>query len=170
LKKTIAISFLLILCVSQLGYYFIYHFQQIQVKREIKTKIFAALSESAFEIFIAEENIDAIKWEEDGKEFSLHGELYDVAKIKKINGKTLLYCVNDKKEKELLNNFIKAIKASTNNGKSGKHTLKFQLTDYTIIPIEKNAEVRLLCNQKFICYNSSLHTAITEINTPPPKA
>jgi hypothetical protein len=138
----------------------------------MKAEIFNNLSVSAtsFEVFIAEEHGNNMQWKDDGKEFILNGEMYDVAKIEKVNGKTVLHCVNDKKEKELLSNFIKAIKAGAHNGKSGKHSLKFQLTDYTITPIDKSAEFRLLPDQKFVNYTSSLYTAVSEITTPPPRA
>ena len=46
-----------------------------------------------------------IYWEEKGKEFMFKGEMYDVVKTKTVNGKVMLYCINDKKEKALVDNY-----------------------------------------------------------------
>ena len=95
----------------------------------MKAEIFNNLSVSAtsFEVFISEEHGNNMQWKDDGKEFTLNGEMYDVAKVKKVNGKTVLYCVNDKKEKELLSNFIKAIKELTYKAKNKNFLIKDRL-------------------------------------------
>ena len=89
-----------------MGYYFIYQYQLRQVKREMKAQLFAQLPETSFKVIIAENHTNLQWQDDDGKEFTLNGEMYDVAKIKKKNGKTELYCLLDKKEKELLKNFL----------------------------------------------------------------
>jgi hypothetical protein len=45
------------------------------------------IPESPLEVFVVEELGDKIVWEEENKEFSIEGALYDVARIKKIDGK-----------------------------------------------------------------------------------
>jgi hypothetical protein len=168
LKKGLVILFLTILCVSQTGYYFIYKYQLRQAKREMKAELFAKLPESSFELFIAEDN-NTIVWKEDGKEFSLGGEMYDVAKIKKENGKTILYCINDKKEKILFQNFAKALKNDLSKNKSGKSSIKFQYTDFTINAPEYNSGAISLPAYTFTLFSSSLSTVHKEINAPPPR-
>lgn len=49
-----------------------------------------------------EENRQDIHWEEEGKEFSLYGKMYDVARIEKQKDRTIIYCIADSKEDELL--------------------------------------------------------------------
>jgi hypothetical protein len=135
----------------------------------MKAQLFAKLPESSLEIIVAEETKN-IQWQDDGKEFSLNGEMFDVTKIKKENGKTVLYCINDKKEKELLQNFAKAMKADAANGKSGKLGIKFQFTDYIITSVEKPGGQISRIGTKFTVYNSALSFTIKEITAPPPRA
>lgn len=135
----------------------------------MKADLFTRLPESSFQLIIAEDN-NAIEWKDDEKEFNLNGEMYDVAKIKKENGKTVLYCINDKKENELLQNFVKAMKNDASNGKSGKSSIKFQFTDFTINATEHNAAAISLPAYKFGLFSSALCAVDKEINAPPPKA
>jgi hypothetical protein len=169
LKKLITILFLTILFFSQVGYYFIYRFQQHLLKEEMEAQLFANIPENDLEVFDLDENKSSINWEEEGKEFSLNGELYDVAKIKKVNGKILLYCLNDKKEKQLLQHFTKAVKNDSNNSKSGKHSIKFQFSDFTVTSIEKANNLSILLVKKTIVFNAPLLTSVREIKAPPPK-
>ena len=129
MKKIVAILFLAIIFINQLGYYFLHNIQQYQLKQEIKRAMLSAIPESALEL-IAE--TDQLVWEEEGKEFHLNGEMYDVVKTKTHNGKTVYYCINDKKEKRLLDRLIKLVKANDDSrrGRSGKITVKFQVCDY----------------------------------------
>src|SRR5215471_2286005 len=119
--------------IGQLGYYFMYAFQQWQIKQEIKRELIAGLPDSALEIISLEDQGNALEWEEEGKEFSLHSAMYDVVRIKKIEGKTFLYCLNDKKEKELRKTLSHIIKTSdSKSNKSNKYTLKLQLSAFVI--------------------------------------
>jgi len=49
-----------------------------------------------------EEHKQDIRWEEEGKEFSLYGKMYDVARIEQQKGRTIIYCIADSGEDELL--------------------------------------------------------------------
>lgn len=151
-----------------MGYYIIYRFQLRQIKREMKAQIFAQLPKSSFQLIIAEDH-NTIAWKDDGKEFMLNGEMFDVAKIKKENGKTILYCINDKKENELLRDFVKAMKNDASKNKSGKSSIKFQYTDFTINSTEYNEGAISLPAYIFTLFSSSLSTVHKEINAPPPR-
>ena len=156
-----------------MGYYCVYSFQQNKIKKEVKEQMKNLLPESALQIIVAEENADAIKWQEEGKEFILHGELYDVAKIKTLNGKTLLYCINDTKEEKLLQKFAKAIKSANDNNansKNGKTNYKLQLNDYYFFyKIENTTAINANDSYEYLSFISSLTTSIKEVNAPPPR-
>ena len=136
----------------------------------MEAKLFAHIPENELEIIVLEENAGHIKWEKEEKEFVLDGELYDVAKIKKERGRTLLYCINDKKEKQLLQDYSKALKSTTHPGKSGKNNINFQMPDFLYAAIEKNGAFSLVSNKKIFDFNTALSSSDKEINTPPPKA
>ena len=115
----------------------------------------------------------AIQWEEEGKEFYLHGELFDVAKIKKVAGKTFIYCINDKKEEKLLQDLAQTIKSQTDNngsGKAGKYEIKFQITDLTIKNSEDIPVFDPPSSYRYFIYDAELLTSFTKIKVPPPRA
>jgi hypothetical protein len=173
LRNTIVISLLLLFISSQLGYYFVYTYKQNQAKAEVKEQLKRALPESTYQVIIMENEGKAIKWEEVGKEFSLHGEMYDVAKIKKVNGQTFLYCLNDKKESQILKDFAKAIKSSTDNNSTNKNSksgFKFQQSVYNFVELQQNKiDLFFIKQHQFPHITSRLLTVEKEVLAPPPR-
>ncbi len=137
----------------------------------MKAQLFANIPESALDRIEVDNNLSNIIWKEEGKEFYFKGALYDLVKLEKVNGKTVLHCINDSKEHKLLNDFAKALNNQQDNGngnKSAKHSIKFQLADF--ISIADLADSFLPSTEKasFITYTSSLATTLLEVNSPPP--
>jgi hypothetical protein len=114
--------------------------QEWQIRETIQLQIIAGLPESSLEVI---EDHGDLKWEETGKEFYLHGELFDVVKTRELNGKTFYYCLNDLKENQLNNIFDKIIQSGNGSPKGNKFTIKFQLSDFTIPagPLMKTAPI-----------------------------
>ena len=170
MKRLITISFLLLLFISQIGYHFIYIFQQHEAKEEAERQLLSTLPESSLEAIDLSANKNDIDWEEEGKEFYLHGQMYDVAKTKIVDGKTILYCLNDKKEESVLQDLSKAVNSGNDqntDNKGGKHSIKFQLTDlfaFTEMPTILIQPV----SQEHIGFNVPLVSTVKEIITPPP--
>jgi hypothetical protein len=166
LKKITIISFLVLVFLSQAGYYFIYSIQQYYIREEVKEQILAGLPEHYLQ---AIEQTAGIHWEEEGKELYFNGDLYDVVKTKKENGKTILYCFNDKKEGQLLKEIEQQFKEGSASGKPGKRVVRFELHDYTLHQLP---EMKLPCysiEQKYFILSSSMVTAFQRINVPPPR-
>ena len=90
-----------------------------------------------------------------------------------VSGKTLLYCLNDKKEENLKHEFAKAIKSATDNNatnKSGKANYKFQLSEYYFyINTEKLSAINFTSSGKYLIFISSLSSLVKEVNAPPPR-
>ena len=95
LKKSITILILSLLFFSQIGYRFVYIIQQHMLKEAAEEQILSTVNQNQLEQINEAENNNAIVWEEEGKEFSLNGQMYDVAKKEIVNGKAVLYCLND---------------------------------------------------------------------------
>ena len=168
LKKALAASLLAILFTSQVGYYFIYTVHQYIIKEEMEREMLTLIPESSLEVFVAEEFGDKIVWEEENKEFSIEGTLYDVARIKKADGKTFLYCINDKKEKQLLDGLSKAVNANHGN-KQEKNSIKSLLVDLVCMSNEEEPTTFSILST-YSCYNVTLVSSFEEISSPPPKA
>lgn len=97
--------FFLLLCISQTGFYAAFLFQQYQVKASARAHVLSSLPLSSL---IRIEQQDGLQWEEAQKEFYFDGNLYDVVKICQESDKTVFYCVNDKKEMQLLTSWANA--------------------------------------------------------------
>ena len=167
MKKAVATSLFVIMFASQVGYYFIYAFKQYQIKEEIEKEMLANIPDASLEIIIAEEHGTRIKWEKRDKEFSLDGVMYDVARIKKSEGKTYLYCINDKKEKQLLDDIVKAVNKNQNN-KQSRNTIKSVLPDL-IGKIDAEALSTDAESHKYALISESPVSSFKKINVPPPK-
>jgi hypothetical protein len=133
------------------------------MEREMLKKI----PESALEVLVAEQYGDKIEWREEDKEFSIDGVLYDVARIKTSGGKTFLYCINDKKEKQLLDDLVKAVDKNQDN-KRGKN-IKPVFPDLVFMdPI--GSPQTFSVSSPYNLFNTTLVSSFEEMNSPPPKA
>ena len=138
----------------------------------MEKQLFATVAESELQVIDADLNQKNITWEEEGKEFSIDGQMYDVAKIKKENGRTLIYCLNDTKEEQLLEKYAKAVRAATdqNSGKNnGDHALKFQLTDCLVFNENLLNSIPETTPQKYFAFNDKEISSYKEIIAPPPR-
>ena len=134
----------------------------------MERELLAHIPESSLEVFVAEELGDKIVWEDDNKEFSIDGVLYDVARIKKIGEKTFLYCINDKKEKQLLDSLTKAVNANHGN-KQEKNRIKSLLVDIVCLN-DQEEPGSFSVPSAYSSFNVKLVSSFEEINIPPPKA
>ena len=134
----------------------------------MERELLAHVPESSLEVIIAEQVADKIVWEEKNKEFSLDGILYDVARIEKKEGKTFLYCINDKKEEQLLDNLIKAVNKNHDN-KQGRNNIKSLLLDLVCMSDEEEPNF-FSVPSAYSFFDVTLVSSFEEINSPPPKA
>ena len=134
----------------------------------MERELLAYIPDSSLEVFVAEQYGDKIVWEEENKEFSIEGVLYDVARIKKSDGKTFLYCINDKQEKQLLDGLAKAVNANHGN-KQEKNNIKSLLVDLVCMNDVDQSTI-FSVPSTYSRFNVILVSSFEEINIPPPKA
>jgi hypothetical protein len=156
--------------MNQLSYYSIHLLRQNQVKEQVKKQLLATISLSSLDMIDAIANKDLIQWEDPGKEFYLHGQLYDVARIMNRNGRIYLYCLNDKKEEQLLENLSNQVKASNDaaNDNGGRHVVKFQIPDFVVFSNEMPANHSLLISKEYAPCTIKIVSSFREVVTPPP--
>ena len=161
----------MLLFASQAGYYLYYTLQLQTARSEVKEKLESNLVQTSLELIIQEDN-DLI-WQEYGKEFYKGGQLYDVARKEVLDGKTLLYCLADGKEQNLVEDLSLLLKSgteSTNDRKATRDTFKFQLSDYILQSVEKNfisthEHLRLFPSNDIAIFSFPL-----VVEGPPPRA
>ncbi len=172
MKKIIPIFLLGLILFSQVGYYCITIIQQHLAKEAMEEQILASIPESSLKIFDAEANKNTIIWEEMGKEFSINGKLYDVAKIRLVNGKAFLYCLNDNKEDQVLQDRSNAVRSVTdqnaNTNKQASHSVKFQMDDCIIAGVEKSDNTAQNISKEYSDLTVAIVSSIKKIITPPP--
>ena len=134
----------------------------------MERELLAHIPDSSLEVIVAEDVADKIEWEEKNKEFSLEGTLYDVARIEKKEGKTFLYCINDKKEKQLLDNIVKAVNKNHDN-KQNRNNIKSILLDLVCMS-EEEETVSFSVPSTYSSFNVTLVSSFEETHSPPPKA
>jgi hypothetical protein len=167
-KKAFAAILLFILFMSQVGYYFVYTIHQHILKEDIEKELLSHLPDSSLELIIAEDVSDKLEWQERGKEFSLNGEMYDVARMEQKDGKNHLYCINDKKEKQLLDNLVKAV-TKDHDSKKPRNNVKPVLTDLFMATILETPKI-VSGSFAYELLDVSIISSFKEIKSPPPKA
>lgn len=155
---------------SQFGYYFVLRHSQSVHKEVIKEKILSQLKDEELKIISLSDDHQQIYWEENGKEFLFKGEMYDVVKTKSVNGKVMLYCINDKKEMALVDNYNLITKHNSSSDKKGKNS--FDNTFNLFVYQDENNGEYVFFNSSigFPSGNSFLSQNLIEKTSPPPQA
>jgi len=170
LKKFIPIIFLSILFLSQFGYYVFYTIQLQLAKEAAKEQLLKQVPDNLL-VKVCLTGNHTIQWEEEGKEFSLNGEMYDVVKIKEENGKQYIFCVNDEREDQVLEG-LKKLNATNTGNTPGKHqaAAKMAIQQWAFEPCVPYCfpGISLQDVTKYFDYTASLYNNDTEIISPPP--
>lgn len=172
MRKIAIILFVLLLFISQGGYHVIYSLRQYQLKEAVKEQMIARLPDSSLEVITIDENMPSFIWEEEGREFSLHGQLYDVARIKTVNGKKVLLCLKDGKEQQLVEERSATQSAGNANAtdKSNGHTIKFQLNDCITEQADHSLPIHGHVCGDYCWFNAILCSSVKEVASPPPQS
>lgn len=166
MRKLISILILIILIFNIGGYYFCFKILQYKIRCEIKNKILKNVKDQELcLIIINKDNKSDITWYENNKEFKYQGQMYDVVRIKNYNNEKCYYCINDKKEKQLLTNYYKNINLKKNIERKIKNifNVKYVLRQCTL----KNKSI--IINRSFSEIVFIYKSNILDIFPPPPK-
>lgn len=134
----------------------------------MRRTLLANIPESELEII--SDSHEPLQWEEHGKEFYYRGQMYDVVTMKVLHGKTFYYCINDTKEKQLLDKLVKVVRSSNEDGKnsSGKNIIKYMTID-SELPDNDLPLVQFIAKQQYNTFTSQLASSIHEVIPQPPQ-
>jgi hypothetical protein len=172
LRKIFVIGLLIALGFTQVGYYICMLHSQYELKEKIKHTVLKQLKNEDLTIISLTDNINKIYWEDDDdeKEFSFNGQMYDLVRTDTLNGRILLYCFNDKKEQQLIDLYNAVTK---NNSATDKKVKNNSFISLTLFVWESIAPCTLFSFQKINQYNSfitHLPKGVTNSTSPPPRA
>ena len=171
MRKFLAISLLSLVFMSQLGYHLISNFQRSELRESMREALETGSAKKDMRVIVFEENAAAIRWEDEGNEFYLDGKLYDVSSIEKQNGKTLIHCVCDEDESELVDNVAKTVAAVNDKatGKESKHVVKFRLSDYTVHSIYRTPHAIITPSTEYVDFDVAIYPSLHAVDTDPPR-
>ena len=167
MKKVLSVILILLLLLSINFDTLWFCAMQFSIKKSVKIEIKKGIKESELSVItISLKDNHRLRWIKPDREFRYQGEMYDVVKVKVKNGKKYIYCLNDIKEKQLINNFIKKNKSD----KKARRNIKRSNLIIKYINYSNSFLVNLNINDfvnkswQFI-YNSN----IVQTSSPPPK-
>ncbi len=132
MKRFISVILLFVFLYNISGYYIWFKLEQFNIKSEIRS----GSEVKKMTLFTVPLNFKSgIVWIEDNKEFIYHGEMFDVVKMKINNNVKYYYCINDKKEKQLIVDFIKKDKSQKKSENILQKVInnKYQIQPFTLI-------------------------------------
>jgi hypothetical protein len=160
-------SFLLIIILffNIFGYQVYFTMLQNSVRKEIKSRIREGINEADLTIIvISDDNRKEITWIKPLKEFTFHGNLYDVVRVSDKEGKIIYSCINDTRESKLLKDFA-------SKSESGNKARKL-LSNISLNFIYENCSFFLFNNSTAHIYKPSSFMIVSksiETSDPPPK-
>ncbi|MCX6226116.1 MAG: hypothetical protein NTV01_15420 [Bacteroidia bacterium] len=167
MRKYIAVIILLIFIFDIGGYYLWYSLLQKNIQRDVNREIEMGINDEDLSLIIVPVNNESgICWIKQDKEFRYQGDMYDVVKIKTIDKKKYYYCINDTREKQLVDNFNK----NNNSKKSAEKKIR-QSFNYQYLPQPFGRKIYFKCTDCLYPAPVFLFKSNkAEIHSPPPRS
>ncbi len=166
MRKTLSILLLVTFIFNISGYYLCYVVFQYMIHQEMMQKIQNGLYDDELTCIIVPDNDNSsVSWTEPGKEFRYKEEMFDVIKMKIHNGQHIYYCINDKKEQQLIAAYSKTHQTKKETEKRNRKTFNFQFRP-TLPGADKFASWAEICYPSIV---SIFESNIPKIPFPPPE-
>lgn len=171
MRKTAAISLLLILVLSQIGNSIAYHITLHLIKMEMKQRLMAHIPEEVLSLLILKGGADDPVWKEGEREVYFQGRMYDIVKVKKLGKEVHLFALPDHKESALLQQYGRHC-----NDNDAEASLHFRFASFPLLfsdPFYSTTEPfgHILANQDLSSFmEPALLNGQAKIQTPPPRA
>jgi len=173
LKKTVAIVLLFSLVFNIVGYRVVYFFRQREIKTEMRDYIRNMAnrrSEIPGVLFFQEDDLKRVNWEDDGNEFEMNDEMYDVIEKRVENGKTIIVCISDKNETALIKKFEKLRDQAQGSSQMKSNTiLKLMFSPFFASDLSYSFVSSNQSNLQFVYPPSFISSINREVLTPPPQ-
>lgn len=140
-----------------------------EVKKEMRAEVLSHDESIATRLVFTDNELKELQWEEESSEFVYRGEMYDVIKIQKDGGKTIVWCIDDRKETALITTYLKFHKQSPEKNPSNSLlkflTIQFEPTAFCeLTPLVSNHSFN------YSLYTFTLPFSEGSILLPPPKS
>ncbi len=167
MKKFLPLVLITAILFNSGGYFYIFRVLQKCAKEEIEKQLLNGLDENDLTVIIiplGREN--QIHWTKTGKEFIYKGSMFDIVKTKVHDNHKYYYCINDIKEKKLVDQLTKSHSKTKDLVKKLKNVLQKYYFPNCLSILNYNLAQQCMC-----CVHDNFYKSnISEILTPPPKA
>ena len=174
MRKIVTLLFLLIILVQVIGYYFAFRFRQSEIRKEVRVYLKSHTTDNNLTCFHlplkhGETIDDRFTWE-NKNEFAFGGNMYDVIERNVSGSCVILYCLEDKKETELVKRFQETQKNESQQSKNRSASL-LQIFGMLFLPaqIDSLSPTTIVVQRRFIYYSSFTIERAADILTPPPQ-
>ena len=170
MRKILAASLIVILFVNLFGYFISFTAERMKIHEEVKQMMLQAKLKDAAQFVFTNAEYEKLSKYENGKEFSLKGELYDVVSKKMCNGKIILTAVYDHSESDLFHEFVSFFKNETSSEKNKQQ----QISSFTLFEFIAATSIwkcfATVTSMSLPSYSSALLAFVSSIQLPPPDA
>ena len=173
--KTVFVYLLLtVFLFNTVGYFVAFKSVQWNIRKQAKQAILKQVSKKdLIEKKFKNADFAKLEWKDNGKEFELGNELFDVVEIERSEQEIIVYCMNDKKEEELLSHLDEHIQVNVSNTNESHKKSSKKITD-TVLKLYFNNLLSFNFNrtvEKIIFINSLqlYQSNYLSLNTPPPE-
>ena len=173
LKKSISILILSLFIYNIFGFFALYPFLSFYYKNLGMQKTGEHSDEEVIELLIFNkedivENRIEFKWIH-SREFKYNGEMYDIVKKEERDNKLFLYCINDKKEKKLEEEFEKKIQDNSSNSKHRQLSNQFNILLSEPFQAEKLSFAPVHDFRPKVARSDFYNSVQLDIPSPPPR-
>lgn len=176
MRSLISISLLQLMLFQSAGYLLIFKVQQTQIRREIKQRIKAGVSETELVLLkiprTLEENPNNVFRRIHAREFRYHGNMYDIVRSEQHGDVTWYYCLSDEKETRLFANLDEYVNRDMHhNPEQQKQTERLEHLLRTLF-FNKSTNLKLTHFTEEIepvTYLFRIKTWVSSPSTPPPE-
>ena len=172
MKKIIAIILLIRFSVQITGVPLFFHIRQASIKKTVKKRLRRRMDTESLEqfVFYTADKTEKPEWEGDD-EFRYKGEMYDVVEKRVEQGKTIIVCINDKKEALLVKQYKKAINDDIGGNSKKRSSILLKLLTSFYSPVALSDYNKFVKHSKQTWYTlvSPLFSTCGDVLTPPPQ-
>jgi hypothetical protein len=166
IRISLSIGLLMFFLFNIGGYFVWFNIMKNKIQKEIRQEIRQGLTEKDLTLISVPVNDESgICWIKPGKEFTFGDKMYDVVKIKIDGTRKLFYCIEDSKEKKLIDGFAKI---NSSSQKVRKLLTSFQFIN--VIQPESYFHINETSNHDYCIKSFDAASNVNEVTVPPPKS
>ena len=166
MRKSISILLTITLLFNIGGYYLYFSFLQFNIKERIEIQIKNGLQEKDLAVIVVPVNkVSGVNWLEPEKEFSYRGEMYDIVSSKVKGQSKIYYCINDRKEKQLIEIYQKSHPSKKDTDKKLRNVMNDRYLS------QQSTRINFACYLKiqYAILTIPFTSSPIQIPSPPPK-